>query len=64
MIQLINDTAADIIMIDDLHVYIIMVSSELDRFPSQRGGQEGNPTIPEVGGQTKPTPKLCPKEDE
>lgn len=59
-----------------IHIYIykkkIIISSELDRFQKEpnlhKKEDKPNPkveqTIPEVGGQTKLTPKLGPKENE
>lgn len=59
-------------MADDLYVYIITVPSKLDKFQKGRNhhkwedkpNPQGDPVIPEVGGQTKPPPKLGPKKDE
>lgn len=61
---------ADILMTDYLYVYIVLVSSELDFRRGQtnpRGENksipEGDTKIPEVEGQTEPTPKVGPKRD-
>lgn len=64
--HLINNITPHMPMIDYLYGYIILVSSELNRF--QKGPnhlkeedtliQEGDPTIPKVGQQTELTPKV------